>query len=304
MKARFASAPIGAGHAALDGGLTATTTVDAAEPAGAVRSDVARSSGVAGAEFVAWGDGDQRMVIGLLEAAVDLDQAVGADAASVGWRLDTGEILIGGAAVASGIAVVDKGATVGVLLDVDAGLVKFYLADALVHSRALPAGADWHFGVSLASDIAGELACAVNAGQWIPAGPAAAAGWEDDAPAAITLRLSDLDFLAATTDDPPSARYEGLIDAAGVETFTAMHFWPWGGGLPQGGNAQVTVLDPEGLLDDLLEDDVAGVPVELQLVDFPVPVYVPQLPAAIEYVNAGGVFYVNSNGKTYSRLGP
>ncbi len=268
--ALFASAPIGTGHAALDGGLTVTTTTSAANPAGTVRSDIARSSGVAGAEFAAWGDGDQRMIVGILEAGVGLNQALGTAAASVGWRLDTGEILVGGVAVASGIAVVDKGAMVGVLIDVAAGLVKFYLADALVHSRALPAGADWHFGVSLASDVAGELACAVNAGQWSPAGPAAAAGWAEDAPAPITLRLADIDYLTATTDAPANARYEGVLDGAGVDTYAAMHFWPWGGDVPQqGGNAQVSVLDPDGLLDAIAPEDLDGAAVSVHLAPQP-----------------------------------
>lgn len=269
--ALFATAPIGAGHAALDGGLTATTTADGnTDPVGAVRSDVARSSGVAGAEFSAWGDGDQRMVVGILEAAVDLDQAVGADAASVGWRLDTGEILVGGAAVASGIDPVDKGAIVGVWIDVGAGTVKFYLGDTQVHSRALPAGADWHFGVSLASDVAGELACAVNAGQWIPAGPAAAAGWLEDAAAPITLQLADVDYLTATTDTPANSRYEGIVDGAGVDTYKAIYFWPWGGDAPQqGGNAQVTLLDPDGMLDAIAPEDLDSAAVSVHLAPQP-----------------------------------
>lgn len=265
MTARFATAPIGTGLAALDGGLTLTTLASATDPAAAARSDVAHSAGVHGAEFVAWGNADQVMAIGVLLASSSLEAMVGGAEGGIGWRLDSGEIWVDGAAVTSGLDVPAKGDIVGVRVDFGAGNVKFYAAGSVVHTQSLGAGT-WHFAASLASAVPGELACAVNSGQWIPAGPAAAAGWEAAAAAPADVRLADIDYLAAASDTPAHARYEGVIGVAGIEAYSAMHFWPWGGSAPmQGGNAQVELFDAEGLLDTLAQGDIAGLPVEVRV---------------------------------------
>lgn len=267
--ARFATVPIGAGLAALDGGLTLTTTVAAADLSRTARSDIGQAAGVHGAEFVFWGDATLLAALGVVTPAANLAGMVGADAAGIGWRLDQGKVYVNNVAVASGIAIPVKGDRVGVRIDFGAGTVGFYLGATLVHSRALAAGT-WHFAVSLGSAVAGELACAVNAGQWIPASAAAAAGWAADDAAELELRLADMPWLSATTDTPANARYEGLIDVEGIETYAAMHHWAWGGDAPtQGGNAQVGLLDPDGLLDDAVAAGVRGARVAVQLAPLP-----------------------------------
>lgn len=261
--ARFATAPIGAGLTVLEGGLVVTTTVNAGNYSRTVRSDIAHSAGVHGVEFVAWGDDAAGLVaIGVLQPSVDLSQQLGVSAQSIGWQLPNGSVTVGGVIVATP-PVAAKGDTAGLRVDLDADTIAFYLNGALVHTRALPqAGATWHFGVSMGSAVAGEIACAVNAGQWIPRSAAAAAGWESAPPAAIDLRLSDYEWLSAPDDDVPNARYEGLIDPAGIETYAAMHHWAWEGEPPtQGGNAQVTLLDADGQLDALAAGDVRGLQV-------------------------------------------
>lgn len=267
MTARFATTPIGTGLAALDGGLTLTTLIDAANLARTARSDIALSTGTHGAEFVLWGDADLLAAIGVVKAGVDLDKMVGSDANGVGWRLDAGTVVYNNVAVASGLAVPDKGDIVGVRVLLDTDTIEFYNGTTLVHSRALPAsGAPWYFAMSLGSAVAGELVAAVNSGQWRPAGPAAQAGWEAAPAAGIDLRLSDIDYLTAAGDTPAHARHEGIVDTSGIETYQQIHFWPWGGEPPaQGGNAQVQLLDADGLLDALAEDDIDGVAVDVRM---------------------------------------
>lgn len=265
MTARFATTPIGTGLTALDGGLTLTTTVNGANPNRSARSDIAHSTGTHGAEFVHWGDADLIAAIGVMKSGTNLEVMVGNATSGIGWRLDDGTIHVDNAIVATGIAIPDKGTIVGVRVLFGTGTVEFYAGDTLVHSRALAAGS-WYFAASLGSAVAGEIACAVNAGQWIPASVCAAAGWGDDATATVDLRLSDIDTLTEATDTPAHARYEGIIDTAGMDTYAAMHFWPWGGDQPtQGGNAQVRLLDAGGLLDALAGDDIDGVPVEVRM---------------------------------------
>lgn len=262
MTARFASLPIGPGLAALDGGVTLTTTVNAANLNRTARSDVARSSGVVGAEFTFWGDAALLGAIGVVQAGASLAVMVGADAQGVGWRLDDGKVYVGNSQVASGLPAVAKGDIVGVRVDLDADTVSFYKGSTLVHSRALPVtGSSWHFAVSMGSAVAGELACAVNSGQWQAAGAAAAAGWDVAPPAPLRIRLSDLDWL-----DEAHSRWEGVVAVQGMQTYAALSFWPWGGNQgAQGGNAQLEVLDPAGVLP--ADADLAGLPVAVMLAD-------------------------------------
>lgn len=269
--ARFATVPIGAGLAVLNDGLTVTTTTGSANQARAARSDIAQTEGSRGVEVVFWGDDDVHGALGVVDAAAALTDYVGSAAAAIGWILNLGEVRVGGATLASGIAIPAKGDCIGMLVDFDAGTVSFYLGDAIVYSGALPAAAGpWHFAVSMGSDTAGELACAVNAGQWIPASAAAAAGWAADEAAAIALQLADIDWLTATDDVPANTRYEGVLDASGFETYQAMHHWAWGGDAPtQGGNAQCTVLDPDGLLDAAVAAGVRGSAVQVRQLEVP-----------------------------------
>lgn len=264
---RFSTAPLGAGLAVADSGLTLTTTVAGASLARTARSDVAHDAGTHGAEFTFWGDNEAlTAAVGVLQDMAALTDMVGGNAGGIGWRLDSGELVAGGAVVASGLPVPVKGEIVGVRVLIDGGLVEFYHGAVRVHSRALPAGT-WHFGVSLASAEAGALACAVNSGQWQGLSAALLAGGWAPTPVAIDpVRLADRDWLTAGTDTPAHARFEGVIDTAGLTTLAAIAFWPWGGAAPMNGAAaRVRVLDADGLLDALAQADVARVPVAVRM---------------------------------------
>lgn len=255
--ARFASSPIGAGLAALDDGLSVATTAAAADLARTARGTTAHNTGTRGVEFAVVGEAALLGAVGLVQAGASLSVMVGADAQGIGWRLDTGQVFSGNVLLASGLPAVAKGEIVGIRLRTADNAIDFYKAGTLVHSRALPvAGASWFFAVSLGSANAGELSALVNAGQWLPAGPAALAAWPLPEPPVPTLRVADLDYLAAATDNAPNARYEGIVDAAEFLTQSGLHFWAWGRTAPPGSNvARIGLIDGDGALDGLTQAD-------------------------------------------------
>lgn len=267
--ARFAASPIGPRLLVSDGGLTLTTSVDGADIERTAISTVGHGAGTHGAEFAFWGDADLQAAVGVFPAGSPLGRMVGRAMAGVGWRLDTGQVFAGGDAVAAGLPVVAKGDTVGVRIVLgDSGrTVEFYKGSDLVHTEAL-AVTTWHFAASLAAAEAASLWCAVNAGQWQAAGPAARAGWQPAPVVVPTARLSDFEVLSAPTDTPANTRFEGIIDAAGLSTVAAFNFWAWGGGhAGQNGVATLALLDADGVLDGLAQADLAGVPVSVRMGD-------------------------------------
>lgn len=265
--ARFASAPIGPSMAVRDGGLTLITTANGIDGARNARSDVAHSTGVRGAEFVVWGDADVFGDIGVVLAGSSYNGAVGA--VGVGWALHGGTVWVNGVQVASGLPAVAKGDVLGVRVSLDGGspTIAFYKGSALVHARALAAGGSWHFAVTIAPPTAGGLVCAVNAGQWQAAGPAAEVGWPAIASSQASTRLADYDYLSAGSDSPAHARFEGVI-MDGIMTAAELGFWPWGGEMPSNSaSASCRVLDADGALDSFAGEDLRGVPVRVRLGD-------------------------------------
>jgi len=265
--ARFAAAPIGPAMAARDGGQTVVTTADGINGSRNARSDVGHSTGVRGAEFTLWGDAAVFGDIGVVPAGAAYNSAVGN--AGVAWALHDGQVWVNGVQVAAGLPAIAKGDIVGVAIDLVSATptIAFYKGATLVHARNLPAGTTWHFAVSIAPPTAGGLVCAVNAGQWPAAGPAAAAGWPAVAAASASARLADWDFLSAAGDAPAHARYEGLL-LSGVTTAAEIGFWPWSGDPPtRGGSATADIVDPDGLLDSMALEDLRGTPVAIRLAD-------------------------------------
>lgn len=260
--ARFSASPIGPLLLVGNDGLTLTTGSDGADLARSACSTVAHATGTHGAEFVFWGDADLLAAIGIVLSTASLSSMVGGNAQGIGWRLDTGQVFVGGVAIADGLPSVAKGNTVGVRVRLDSTpVVEFYLGETMVHSHTLTAGGLWHFAASLGAPEAATLWAYVNAGQQTGGGPAAAAGWRLPDSAISPVRLSDLDWL-----DDQHHRYEGVIDATGLTTVAAIDFWPWGGSSATAAGAQLTVNDA-GHLDALAQADVRGVPVSLRQLD-------------------------------------
>ncbi|WP_411832336.1 hypothetical protein [Pseudoxanthomonas mexicana] len=263
MYARFSSTPIGPALAARDGGLTLSST-GAVGVTSVARSDIAHASGTHGVEFTFWGEGELRAVIGLVPSGASLSAGIGPQ--GIGWQLHTGQVVVNGSVVATGLPEIFKGDMVGVRVAF-AGVpqVRFYAGEQLVHTQSIsPLGA-LHFAVALAAAEAGGLVCAVNAGQWPHRSDAAAAGWAAPRVLPAALHLADLDYLSAATDSPAHARYEGLI-VEGLETAAEIGFWPWAGEPPvRGDRATCRVLDPDGVLDEMAMQDVSGIPIAVRL---------------------------------------
>lgn len=253
--ARFDAATIGSGLAVTDSGLVLTTAVDSTSRARMARSTFERTGGTYGAEFVFWGDADDLLAsIGLVAASEGLGAEVGVATLSVGWRLDTGEVRLGNTVLASGLPAVAKGQIVGVVFYAAPGfinLVRFALDGDTV--ATVDVGSDaWHFAVSMASATAGELSCAVNAGQWPARGEAATAAWELPATSITTLYFGNRHWLSATTDSPANQRYEGRLIDDGIEEMQRVGFWPWADAVaPRPAGAQLQVLDVDGALASL-----------------------------------------------------
>ena len=265
--ARFAATPIGAGLVSRDGGLTVTTNANSLDAARVARSDVGHSVGLRGAEFAFWGEGDMDAGVGVVLSVADLNAAIWN--VGIAWVLHNGTIVIGGVEVATGLPVIAKGEVVGVKVALNGGspTIAFYRGSSLVHARALPGGGLWHFGVSIGAAAAGGLICAVNAGQWQAAGPAAEVGWPAIASSQASTRLADYDYLSAGSDSPAHARFEGVI-MDGIMTAAELGFWPWGGEMPSNSaSASCRVLDADGALDSFAGEDLRGVPVRVRLGD-------------------------------------
>lgn len=255
--ARFSPAPIGPGLLAHNNGLL--VVADAGDINRTARLDIGKPADVdvqAGSEFVFFGEDPLQAVVGVITQSASLSTFVGGDAQGVGWRLDTGQIFSGNGILASGLPAVAKGEIVGIRID--AGTLRCYVGQTLVHSRPLPAGT-WFPAISMAAAEAGGLSCVVNSGQWQRATPAGV--WQAAPPAPVTLRVADANWLSSTGDDPSNARYEGVIDDAGLDVYDTLYFWPWGASPNAASTASVRLLDPEGRLDDLLDGDIAGQPV-------------------------------------------
>lgn len=257
---RFNATTIGPDLVATDGGLLLTTNADSLSISRAARGNVFHSDGSHGVEFTFYGDDPLVASVGLVQASVSLSVAVGSVVNSVGWRMDTGEILLDGVVSVSGLPIVTKGQVVGLIFREGPGFryyADYYLEDALVASVRIATvpGFSWAFAVSLAGAVAGELTAALNAGQWPARSDAAYIGWKPATVQPGVVRVADEHWLSAHTDNPADTRYEGLLSAAGIDVIQSVGFWPWqDAAAPRGAAAALNIYDPNGLLDALEVD--------------------------------------------------
>jgi hypothetical protein len=268
--ARFAALPIGPGLVTGDGGLTLTTMSPSLDIQRAARSNVAHALGDHGAEFMFWGESALVAAIGLVSPDASLSAAVGTITGTVGWRLDAGTIVRNGSVQTSGLTIPAKGQIVSVRLrgGESSAFADFYLGSTLVHTLSIGSG-EWHFAVSMASPVAGELFCAVNTGQWPVVSPAGRASWQALPTASPVFRLSDSDYLTYPADDPANTRYEAKIMPAGFDTLQAVTFWPWAESASQPSTGQFVVFDRSGAIATI--DPNALVPVTVRMVDIGAP---------------------------------
>lgn len=263
--ARFAASPIGVGLLVEDGGLSLATSGPTSLQH-AARSDVAQSVGTHGCEVVLWGEDDAQATLGVVIATASVDAEVG-NVGGVGWRLHTGQVVVNGAVVASGLPLVKKGEIAGVRVSLSGSrTIEFYRGAMLVHSRALPVVGSLHFAMSLASTEAGSLRCIVNSGQW--QGVSAAineGGWALPAAAIAPLHLGAEHYMSAASDTPANQPYQDIVAGDGLDAVASVSFWPWNSS-SRAGTGSLKLQDPEGLLDAGALGDVRDVPVQIRRV--------------------------------------
>jgi len=255
----MAATPIGPGLAARDGGLTLTTLGNGLP--GTACSDIAIGEGRCGVEFVTWGDEQQAAIVGICTIGAPLDAALGQHDSGVGWDLAEGTIQHGNTTLTSGLTAVAKHQIVGIRLDWTTQTIQCFIGQTQVWEGSLPRPGLRCFAASLTSTQAGGLALAINAGQWIPASPAAATGWALPVSTSAAARIAERDYL-----DDAHARYEGLL-VDGLIAQESLGFWPWEGAIPKSTAAEATVLDADGRLDALVMHESVGAPVSLRRFD-------------------------------------
>lgn len=261
---QWAASPIGARLVVEDGGLT-LTAAEAGPLASTGRSAVAVVAGQHGAEFCLWGDDEVSATIGVMMAGAPLDVELGS-ANGVGWRLQTGQILVSGVVVATGLPVPAKGAALGVLVDIASpSRVRFYADGELVADRQVAIAGALYFAASIACTTPGGLHCVVNAGQWQGLSPAAAAGWYAENPAAAPLRLATEDFMSSVTDTLANTAFVGCLAGDGLSAISSISFWPWDNA-SRPGAASVRVRDADGMLDASALGALRGQPVRVRQV--------------------------------------
>lgn len=262
--ARFAASPIGVGLLVEDGGLSLATSGPTSLQH-AARSDVAQSVGAHGCEVVLWGEDDAQATLGVVIATASVDAEVG-NAGGVGWRLHTGQVVVNGAVVASGLPLVKKGEIAGVRVSLSGSrTIEFYRGAVLVHSRALPLAGSLHFAMSLASTEAGGLRCIVNAGQWQGASNAVLqGGWEVPGASITPLWLGAEHYMSATSDTPANQPFVGCVADNGLDAVASVSFWPWDSG-SRAGTGTLRIDDADGLLDAAALGDMRDAPVRLRL---------------------------------------
>lgn len=255
---RFAPSPIGAGLTVADAGLSLSST---GTVAGKARSDIGLAAGTAGAEFLVTGDVAMAASIGVCTAAAAATSEVTA-AGGAGWRLHTGQVLIGGAVVASGLPLVTPGEVVGVRVTLGGSRrVAFFRGATQVYEGALSLAGALHFAVSLGNG----LRAFVNAGQWQGVSPAInGAGWPAPKAAVTPIRLASEHYMSSAGDTPANTPFAGIVGGEGLDVVASVSFWPWGADSRAGAGA-LRLQDGNGLLDVTALGDVRDVPVQIRM---------------------------------------
>lgn len=184
-----------------------------------------------------------------------------------GWRLRSGQIMVNGNEVATGLPLPAKEEPLGMRVVIGAPTrVLFYRGTVLVAQADSNLAGPLHFAVSIASTKARGLRCFVNAGQWQGTSPAVnGASWAQASDPAPVAFVSSEDYMSDPVDTPASQAYEGLISMEGLATIASVSFWPWDSA-SRAGTAQLRVQDAHGALDALALSSARDVPVAVRQV--------------------------------------
>ncbi|MCC5074289.1 hypothetical protein [Xanthomonas campestris] len=213
-----------------------------------------------------WGDDDLEATFGVVSATAALSSEVGMSQGA-GWRLRSGQIMVNGNEVATGLPLPAKEEPLGMRVVIGTPTrVLFYRGTVLVGQADANLAGPLHFAVSIASTKARGLRCFVNAGQWQGTSPAVnGASWVQASDPAPVAFVSSEDYMSDPADTPASQAYEGLISMEGLATIASVSFWPWDSA-SRAGTAQLRVQDAHGALDALALSSARDVPVAVRQV--------------------------------------
>lgn len=266
--ALFSNASAGPDLDVEQGGEVLLPTDTGLSNARTARATVGQSVGVWSCEFMSWAVSDSiSAIVGLATADADLSDSLGADAFGIGYDLATGDVITGGAVVATVDAAV-SGDIIGVQADLADGTVTFYLNGAAIHTETLDSSLQGEVLFPTASIGSGSEADGrvfLNSGQRAFEYPLADSdGWYT-VPATIdTLRFADgQSYFTASSDDIPNAEYVGNVAGSAVTIVRALNFWPWGGTQSRGTAAQFIILDPDGEYDSLIGANIRDLEVTI-----------------------------------------
>lgn len=234
-------------------------------------------------EFIVYGTASSianKVSIGVSSLSANLNAYVGSEDISIGYRIGDGAIYRDG----SNIETVQS-CVIGDVIRLNLEFrdqsidISWYRNGQLVTTYTLDTGspADVLTGVplvwavSLGSELdSGDIKVFVNSGrrQLMEFPDPSILGWWTSSLIGDTIRISDEPFITLPTDTPSSTRWEGLITDADILIDRAVHFWPWGDSSSvRGGGMSITVDDPDGLLDGMLNGAYRDQPVTLHLTD-------------------------------------
>ncbi len=226
-----------------------------------VRVTDGQDSGVWSAEFLVWGDAPiaNLVSIGVVKSTASLASYVGGDANGYGYRLAEGQIHNAGASIAT-VTAGAKGQMVTVLVDATAQTMLIELDGVPLTTVTLPDSGPWHLAASMGGAVGYDLFMMVNTGQRaFEYGRGVRLGWFAARESLGMWRFADRPWLTAPTDDPPNARYRGLLlDKSKLQLRGGLTFWPMrsGGDGVQSSGGSLRVGNANRDLDILLTADV------------------------------------------------
>lgn len=267
-----------------NGGVVLTTVTSGLSIARMCRGTVSKTGGSATVEFIVYGDTGgsltNKVSIGIATSASSLNNYVGAEVNSIGYRLGEGAIYRSGAQVDTTPAACVMGdvITLDLTYGVEVITVVWKRNGAIQASYTLDGGSPLdsifdsplYWAVSIGSNIdAGDIKVFVNSGRQIAEWPSVvAAGWYSVASIGQTVRVSDVPYISRPQDSPQSTRWHGLLSAASMQISRGVTFWCWSDrGAAKGSVLSVTLSDPDGLCDSMLSGEFRDQPVQLQTVE-------------------------------------
>lgn len=223
-------------------------------------------------ELIVWGSASiaGATSVGLVNASADTASYVGGDANGYGYLLAEGELHNDGADVAttSGLPVIAKGDVIGVELDAtdpDNPVATWKLNGQPIASLVIAPGT-WYVAVSLAVPSGTDTLMAfINGGQRAFDYPALARGWYDIPPQLPTARVASADYIASANDALAHAVYDGCIEADSFVISRGIQFWVDGKAATRNQTGSLTLLNPDGIYDWLVDEDVQGLEVYLNI---------------------------------------